>query len=68
MTVGFIIFLVLASIWELIWKGLGMWKAARNKHKAWFVVILIFNTLGLLPIIYYFLIGKKKKKNIVGAY
>tara|TARA_Y100000310_G_scaffold340609_1_gene437015 strand:+ start:335 stop:688 length:354 start_codon:yes stop_codon:yes gene_type:complete len=43
--------LVIAS-WTLLWKGLGLWHAARGKQKIWFVVILIFNTMGLLPIIY----------------
>jgi hypothetical protein len=36
-----------------------MWKAARNSHLAWFICIFIFNTIGILPIIY-ILIHKEK--------
>ncbi len=39
-------------IWELVWKGLALWRAAKNYHKIWYVCILIFNTVGILPIIY----------------
>ena len=48
----FVFVLLLVVIWSLIWKGLGLWHSARNEQKARFVVMLIFNTLGLLPIIY----------------
>ena len=44
--------LLVIAAWTLVWKGLALWSSARNKQKAWFVVILIFNTMGLLPIIY----------------
>mgnify|MGYP001615321302 CR=1 FL=1 len=42
----------LLVIWEVAWKGLALWHSAKNKQMAWFVVLLLFNTLGLLPIIY----------------
>ena len=44
--------LIVIMIWEVIWKGIGLWHSAQNKQKGWFVAILILNTLGLLPIIY----------------
>lgn len=40
------------AIWELIWKGLGLWRAGRLNQPYWFIAILIFNTVGILPIIY----------------
>ena len=49
---AFILLAVLFAAWELAWKGLGLWQAARNGHKGWFIAILIVNTLGLLPILY----------------
>lgn len=49
-------------IWEVIWKGIGMWKAGQNKQLRWFVAILIINTAGLLPIIYIVWFQKKHKK------
>lgn len=44
--------LLIGIVWELTWKGLGMWKAARNDHKGWYTAILVLNTVGILPIIY----------------
>lgn len=44
--------IIILLIWEGVWKGIGLWKAGRNNHLAWFVCILIFNTAGILPIIY----------------
>jgi hypothetical protein len=50
---GMMIFaLLVVSIWELVWKGIALWHSAQGKQKAWFVVILIFNTLGILSIVY----------------
>ena len=48
-------------IWEAVWKGIALWRAGRNEHVAWFVCIFIFNTLGILPIIYIFGFSKKKE-------
>jgi hypothetical protein len=40
------------SVWDAVWKAIAMWKSARNNDLAWFVCIAIFNTVGILPIIY----------------
>jgi len=56
------IFVILA-IWESVWKGIGLWKSGRNKQLAWFICIFIFNTIGILPIIYLLFFGKDKKEN-----
>lgn len=55
--------LALAGIWELIWKGLALWRAARRQQLGWFVALLIFNTLGILPIIYLLLTRKPAALN-----
>lgn len=62
-----IVSLVILSIWELIWKGFGLWHSAKNRQKAWFLVILIFNTLGLLPIIYLIWFKPKDKADKISA-
>ena len=51
--------IVILSIWGMIWKGIGMWKAGRQKQMTWFVFMFILNTAGILPIIY--LVGFQKK-------
>lgn len=53
------LFLVLA-IWETVWKALALWRAAKNDSTPWFVVLMIFNTVGILPILYLYVFGKKK--------
>lgn len=56
-------FFLLIFIWTLFWKGIALWKSARNGHKKWFVALLILNTLGILEIIYIFSFSKKLKKS-----
>ena len=46
-------------IWESVWRFIALWKAGRNNELAWFICIAIFNTAGILPIIY-LLLSKKK--------
>ena len=46
----FLIFVIVIA--ELILKGITLWKSARNNQPVWFLVILIFNTAGILPLIY----------------
>jgi hypothetical protein len=55
--------ITIAAIWDAVWKLIAMWKAVQNKHLAWFICIFIFNTLGILPIIY-ILINKKKSNSL----
>ncbi len=42
----------------LILKGFALYKAARKESKGWFWCLLIFNTMGILPLLY--LIFSKK--------
>ena len=62
-----ILALLLIAVWELIWKGLGLWHSAKNRQKAWFIVRLIFNTIGLLPIIYLLWFKPKDKISSVNS-
>lgn len=52
--------LFLVITWSLIWKGLALWRAARNNSKPWFVALLLINTVGVLEMVYIFIINKKK--------
>jgi len=54
------IWLVPLMIWTIIWKGIALWKSARDGSKPWFIVLLILNTCGLLEILYIYVFGKKK--------
>jgi methionyl-tRNA synthetase len=54
------ILILLSIAWTLPWKGVALWKSARNRHLVWFIVLLIVNTLGILEIIYIFGFSKIK--------
>ena len=57
--------LVFLALWDGAWKCVGMWKSARNKQLAWFVCLAIFNTVGILPIIY--ILFCQRDRNLPGA-
>lgn len=52
--------IILISLWSIPWKGVALWKAARNQDKVWFIVLLLFNTVAVLEILYIFIFSKKK--------
>jgi hypothetical protein len=56
----FVVLMIIAIIWTLVWKAIALWKAARNDHKVWYIVMMIVNTLGILEIIYIFGFSRKK--------
>ncbi len=51
---------LIAFLWQLPWKGVALWRAARNNHKGWFVALFLINTLAILEIIYIFVFSKPK--------
>ena len=59
-----IIWLIL--LWTLPWKGVALWKAARNEHKWWFIALLVLNTMAILEIIYIFFFSEKKGNKSTG--
>lgn len=52
-------------LWVLPWRGVALWKAARNSHKKWFIALLILNTFAVLEIIYIFYFSRRKKDSSV---
>ena len=52
--------LLFLLLWSLFWKGCALWQAARRGSSWWFVILIIVNTIGILEIIYLFLILKLK--------
>ena len=62
--VVFIVIIVILALWDGVWKAIGMWKAARNGSVAWFIALMIFNTVGILPILYIYVFSKKDSTDI----
>ena len=50
---------MLLAIWTIPWKGYALWLAVKRNQKAWFIVLLILNTVGILEIFYVFKVVKK---------
>jgi methionyl-tRNA synthetase len=46
--------LIFVVLWTLFWKGLALWHSARRGAPAWFIALLIINTVGILELIYLF--------------
>ena len=53
-----VLVIVLLVIWDGVWKLVAMWKSGRNNQLAWFVCLAVFNTAGILPILYILLFQK----------
>jgi len=50
--IGVIFIVAMLAMWDIVWKLIALWKAARNGDLGWFICIAIINTVGILPIIY----------------
>ncbi len=50
-------------VWSAVWKAIALWKSGRNNQLAWFIVLFIINTVGILEIIYLLAFQKKPKKS-----
>jgi hypothetical protein len=50
----------LLYLWSIIWKGIALWKAAKNDQRNWFVVLLFISTFGVLELVYLFRFAKKR--------
>lgn len=59
-TVGFSLLL----LWTLVWKGFALYRAGANRSPGWFVALLVFNTLGILEILYLFVFSKRRKREV----
>ena len=53
--------LPLAVVWSLVWKGIALWRAGRNQHLVWFIVLFLVNTLGILEIVYIFAFSRRQE-------
>ena len=58
-------FVPLVLIWTLAWKALGLWHSAKRDQPWWFLAMLVFNTMGILEIIYLFGVLKLKKEQLM---
>ena len=53
------------ALWDMVWKGLALWRAARRKEQWWFLALFLINSIGILPIAYLLIWGKEEEKTKV---
>lgn len=44
--------LVVVAVWDVAWRGLALWQAAKRRQPGWFTALLVLNTAGIFPIVY----------------
>lgn len=57
------VLLAVLLAWSIVWKLWALWRAARLGQKWWFIILFFINTVGILEIIYLFVVSRKKVKN-----
>lgn len=51
-TTNQIVLIAVIALWDFVWKCLAAWKAAERKQWFAFFVILLINSIGVIPILY----------------
>lgn len=59
--------LPLFALWSVFWKGLALWHSAQRGERWWFIALLFINTIGILEIIYLFVIVKLKVNQLFSS-
>lgn len=54
------VWIIPLAIWDLTWKAVSMWYAARNGQKGWYVALLLINSVGIFPMVYLKFFQKKQ--------
>lgn len=62
---SFFFLMPILLIWTLFWKALALWHSAKRDQAWWFLAILVFNTMGILEIIYLFGVLKLKSEQLI---
>ena len=57
------VFWIITLLWVLPWKTWSLWRAARNNEKIWFISLIVFQTVGILPMLYIFIFQKNRNKS-----
>lgn len=56
---AFVTLFVFIFLVDFVLRALSLWRAARANQSIWFIALLIFNTIGILPLIYLLFFSKE---------
>ncbi len=59
--------IVLLILWELVWKGIALWHAAKMGKTVWFIALLIINSAGILPLFFLWYTRKERTTRDFGV-
>jgi hypothetical protein len=51
--------IAVVAVWDVVWKGLALWQAAKRRQPVWFACLLFLNTAGALPITYLVMVKRR---------
>lgn len=54
--------IVVIAIWDLAWRCAAVIKSTKLSQPIWSVAFVLFQTIGILPILYIFVFSKWKNK------
>lgn len=55
-----LVLFVIILAWSIAWKLMALWKSARKGSLAWFIILGVVNTVGILEILYIYVFSKIK--------
>ncbi len=61
-----LVILLALTLWSGVWKAIALWRAGRDNSLAWFIVLCIINTVGILEIIYIFAVSRPNRARQLG--
>jgi hypothetical protein len=53
--------LTAVTIWDTAWKLAAVWKAVRYGQKRWVPPLVVVNSAGILPILYFFVFARDRR-------
>lgn len=59
---GMMIGLLVISAVDVVFRGFAMWRAARMGKKHWFVMLLVINSMAILPIVFLLMTNAEYQK------
>jgi len=58
------LWVILVAIWDIFWRVFAVIKSTRMNQPIWSVVFVLFQTAGILPILYIFLFSEMKSSKM----
>ena len=59
---------IILVLWTIPWKVYAVWLAVKSDRKAWFVVLVLINSLSILEMIYVFNVEKKSWEEVKASF